>query len=105
MSIGGVTFDWLSEVFAPDSHTKVMDQIAAASEAPNVELANAARDLKEAETRISRLADAIENGTLASDEVAERLRQHRERRNRAKAIIAAAQSAVGPLDRRQLVTC
>ncbi|MGH9130380.1 MAG: hypothetical protein ACRDWV_01635 [Acidimicrobiales bacterium] len=97
-ALRAVTFDWLSEVFAPESFTRVMGQIAAASEVPNLELTSAVRDLKEAETRIARLADAIENETLAVEEVAERLRRHRERRDQAKAVIAAAQGAAGTLD-------
>jgi site-specific DNA recombinase len=92
------TFDWLSEVFAPESRARVMEQIAAASDQPNLDLVNAARDLKEAETRIARLADALENGTFALEEVEERLRQHREKRDHAKAVIAAAQGPAGRLD-------
>jgi chromosome segregation ATPase len=49
-------------------------------------------------TRIARLADAVENGTFALGEVEERLRQHREKRDRAKAVIAAAQGPAGRLD-------
>jgi hypothetical protein len=92
------TFHWLSEVFAPESRARVMEQIAAASDQPNLDLVNAALDLKEAETRIARLADALENGTFALEEVDERLRQHREKRDRARAVIAAAQGPAGRLD-------
>jgi len=92
------TFDWLSEVFAPDNRARVMEQIVSSSDQPNLDLVNASRDLKEAETRIGRLADAVENGTFVLDEVEERLRQHREKRDRAKAVIAAAQGPAGRLD-------
>jgi len=74
-----------------------MAQISAASDQPNLDLVNATRDLKDAETRIARLADAVENGTYALGEVEERLRQHREKRDRAKAVIAA-QGPAGRLD-------
>ncbi len=97
-ALRAVTFDWLSEVFAPESHAKVKGQIATASEVPNLELTSAVGDLKEAETRIARLADAIENETLAVEEIAERFRRHRERRDQAKAVMAAAQGAAGTLD-------
>jgi site-specific DNA recombinase len=97
-ALRAVTFDWLSEVFAPENEARVMAQIAAASTQPNLELASATQDLKEAETRIARLAEAVENGTFAIEEIAERLRQHRERRDRAKAVIAAAQETPGRLD-------
>jgi hypothetical protein len=92
------TFDWLSEVFAPDDRASAMEQIAAATDQPSLDPVNASRDLKVAQTRIARVVDAIENGTFALDEVEERLRKHREKRDRAKAVIASAQGPAGPLD-------
>jgi site-specific DNA recombinase len=92
------TFDWLSEIFAPENRAKVLEQIASAADEPNLDLANASRDLEDAEARIARLVDAVENGTFALDEVEERLRQHREKRDRAKAVIAAGQGVAARLD-------
>lgn len=97
-ALSHATFDWLSEVFAPEKQARVMEQIACASDQSSLDLANATRDLKEAETRIARLADAVESGTFALGEIEQRLRQHREKRDRAKAVIAAAQGVIGRLD-------
>jgi len=92
------TFGWLDEIFAPDNRQRVLEQIAAASTEPPQAVSQAASDLKDAGQRIDRLVGAVECGILAPDEVADKLRQLRDRRDRAKAVLAAAETTTGQLD-------
>jgi hypothetical protein len=92
------TFDWLDEIFAPDNRQRVLEQIAAASTEPPQAVSQAASDLKDAGQRIDRLVAAVESGILAPEEVADKLRQLRDRRDRAKAVLAAAETTTGQLD-------
>jgi site-specific DNA recombinase len=92
------TFDWLGEVFSPENRERVLEQVALAGSEPPRELAMAANDLKDALARIDRLASAVENGVFTADEVAAKLGLLRERRERAKAVIAAGEGQTGRLD-------
>ena len=92
------TFDWLDEIFSPANRQRVIEQIAAASTQAAPAVSQATSDLKDAGQRIDRLVAAIENGVLAPDEVADKLRQLRDRRDRAKAVLAAAETTTGQLD-------
>jgi site-specific DNA recombinase len=92
------TFDWLDEIFSPANRQRVLEQIASAGTQPLPAISQAASDLKDAGQRIDRLVTAIENGVLAPDEVADKLHQLRERRDRAKAVLAAAEATTGQLD-------
>lgn len=91
-------FDWLDEVFAHDNRLRVLEQIATASIDAPPAVSQAASDLKDAGQRIDRLVAAVESGILAPDEIADKLRHLRERRDRAKAVLAAAETATGQLD-------
>ena len=92
------TFDWLDEIFAPDNRQRVLEQIAAASTEAAPAVSQAASDLKDAGQRIDRLVTAVESGILAPEEVADKLRHLRDRRDRAKAVLAAAETTTGQLD-------
>jgi hypothetical protein len=64
---------WLSELFAPDQRRAVAESIPGMGQAVDQEPGRAAKELTDVERRIARLLDAVEAGTLASSEVAQRL--------------------------------
>ncbi len=73
------TFDWLDEIFAPESREHVLGQIVSEADHPPSDLAFASSELADATKRIARLVDAVENGTLTDHaEVEGKLRQLRE---------------------------
>ena len=92
------TFDWLDDIFSPANRQRVLDQIATAGSEPLPAIGQAVSDLKDAGQRIDRLVNAIENGILAPEEVADKLRQLRDRKARATAVLDAAETATGQLD-------
>jgi site-specific DNA recombinase len=92
------TFGWLEEIFAPQNRPHILDQIADATHHAPPAVTQAALDLKDARQRIERLVTAVESGVLAPDEIASKLRDLRERRDRATAVLAAAETMTGQLD-------
>jgi len=89
---------WFDEIFSPSNRERVLEQIATAGTEPVPAISQAVSDLKDAGQRIERLVTAIENGILAPEEVADKLRQLRDRRDRATAVLAAAEATTGQLD-------
>jgi hypothetical protein len=75
------TFEWLDEIFSDDNRGKVLAEISTSGDVSNTSVASVVDDLKDIERRIERLVDAVENGKLTVDEVDERLRRLRERRD------------------------
>jgi hypothetical protein len=96
------TFDWLDEIFAPESRDRVLGQIVSEADHPPSDLASASGELADATRRIARLVDAVENGTFDQAEVDGKLRQLRERQRTAKALLAAAEAPRAKLDPRAI---
>jgi hypothetical protein len=85
--MSGLVLCWLGEVFSPNRHL-VLDQVALAGSESPPELTLATNDLKDAVARIDRLVGAVEGGFVTADEVVTKLNHLRERRERAKAVLA-----------------
>ena len=98
--LDGVVMDTLRNAFTADRYATLLDD--ATADAPRSDVARLTKELATVNTKIKRIADAVENGLGDFDELKARLQPLRRRHAELTDAIAASASAVpSPTDRQR----